>query len=367
MHLTYRTVNEAFSGLVSMLQTGDIPTERSPSRAGDVAYITEPVIVTYTHPRERVLLNPERDANPFFHLFESLWMLAGRNDVAPLAYYNSRMSEFSDDGRTFNGAYGFRWRHAFVSPDADPPETWHDEIGMEDQLGLLINHLKENPNSRRAVLQMWNVEDDLLKIDSSLDVCCNLSACFSVRHTQYDGPEGQTADFDYLDLTVFNRSNDLIWGMLGANVVHFSFLQEYMAAHLGLEVGVYNQVSNNLHYYVDRWEGEKWLANNQTGLYKPYTPVSLVEEPEMFDREVKAFVDVDQRGPKGVGFWKEPFLESVCEPMCQAFHAHKQRKYESAFGFISYIDDDAWRMAAAQWMANRRLNFMKKMNGVSND
>ena len=35
--------------------------------------------------------------------------------------------------------------------------------------------------SRRAVLQMWNVEDDLLKVDSSRDVCCNLSVLFTVE------------------------------------------------------------------------------------------------------------------------------------------------------------------------------------------
>src|SRR5690606_25634418 len=113
--------------------------------------------------------------------------LAGRNDVAPLAYYNSRMTEFSDDGETFNGAYGYRWRHGKI--DGESP-VWSERNDLNvkgghgiDQLQILIQHLKTNPNSRRAVLQMWNVEDDLLKVDSSKDVCCNLSACFSIRNT----------------------------------------------------------------------------------------------------------------------------------------------------------------------------------------
>ena len=102
-----------------------------------------------------VLFNSARDCNPWFHLYESLWMLAGRNDVASIAYYAKNMANYSDDGKTLNGAYGFRWRHMVARG-----QPWK---GV-DQLDILVNHLKADPTSRRAVLQMWNVEDDLLKI-----------------------------------------------------------------------------------------------------------------------------------------------------------------------------------------------------------
>src|SRR5262249_11634251 len=147
---------------------------------GTVLVIDEPVTITYTHPRERVLFNTVRDANPFFHLYEALWMLAGRNDVAPLSYYNSRMKEFSDDGKTLNGAYGYRWRNARgreygsgltivmvddpTLPTGKRPVCADLSVGSCDQLDTLVNHLRADPTSRRAVLQMWNVEDDLLKI-----------------------------------------------------------------------------------------------------------------------------------------------------------------------------------------------------------
>jgi hypothetical protein len=41
-----------------------------------------PVVTCYSAPTQRVLFSPMRDANPFFHLMEALWMLAGRDDVA---------------------------------------------------------------------------------------------------------------------------------------------------------------------------------------------------------------------------------------------------------------------------------------------
>jgi thymidylate synthase len=54
-----------------------------------------------------------------------------------------------------------------------------------------------------------------------------------------------------LDLTVLCRSNDVVWGAYGANAVHFSVLQEYLAGRIGVDVGVMYQFSNNYHGYVD--------------------------------------------------------------------------------------------------------------------
>ncbi|MCK9568820.1 thymidylate synthase, partial [Candidatus Pacearchaeota archaeon] len=271
MHLKTRNVNTAFQTLVSGIYTGSIPTVHRSSRAGDVLQVEEPVIVTYSHPRERVLFNKKRDAPCFFTLFESLWMLAGRNDVAPLAYYNSQIADIaSDDGKTFNGAYGYRWRNGYGGQEAggDGPYPYTEDRRV-DQLSIIIDQLRRKPESRRCVLQMWEVESDLLKIDETKDCCCNLSVLFSIRNEPFDCLDptdpavfmpASDRVYRYLDMTVYNRSNDMIWGALGANVVHFSFLQEYVANCLGVEVGSYNQVSNNLHVYTERWEPEKWLA-----------------------------------------------------------------------------------------------------------
>ena len=40
-----------------------------------------------------------------------------------------------------------------------------------------------------------------------------------------------------LQMTVHCRSNDIIWGTYGANAVHFSILQEYVAARIGVDLG----------------------------------------------------------------------------------------------------------------------------------
>lgn len=364
MEFKFRNVNEALYRLVSGVHTGRIPTTREPSRVGEVLRVEEPVMVTYSHPRERVLFNDARDCNHFFHLFESLWMLAGRNDVKPLVYYNPRMVEFSDDGETFHGAYGHRWR------------THH----REDQLGSIVKELVEDPKSRRCVLQVWDTADDLGVI--TLDKPCNTQAYFSIRWK----PEQDTNDV-FLDMTVCNRSNDLIWGMLGANAVHWSMLQEYMACRIGAKVGRYTQVTNNLHVYTKRWEPEKllrWYEDTNGGRRRrgwpgyasidgdcltPYQMASLyspslqpweaplVKYPERFDREVNRFVDCID------GAFEEPFLRHVAQPMMAAFRAHKQRRYRgdnNAITLAERIHAADWRVAAIRWLEGRRNNWERK-------
>jgi len=202
------------------------------SRNGPVKMAPWPVITEYLIPQQRVLFWPQRNANPFFHLYESLWMLVGRQDVEPLLRYVKNVINYSDNGLTFHGAYGYRWRKHFLSyPDL--------EAGR-DQLKIIVHKLQQNPNDRRGVLQMWDPTIDLGT--QGKDIPCNTCATFQINH---DGK---------LELTVFCRSNDIIWGCYGANAVHFSMLQEYMALWIGCPVGPYRQISVNWHAYKDTLE-----------------------------------------------------------------------------------------------------------------
>lgn len=392
MHLNVRNVNEAFRELVKFFDDGANDrlstfyrgvnrVIRNHSRNGDVLVIDEPVTVTYTHPTERVLFNEVRDANPAFHLYEALWMLAGRNDVAPLAYYNSRMNQFSDDGKTLNGAYGYRWRHAW---------RWNQEIAGDveiDQLDVLVNHLKADPHSRRAVLSMWNVEDDLLKIGwpcnrcqeyeggvcphctnglkmQSKDVCCNLDVMFSLRDDCKVSGEQQVENwYKVLDMTVTNRSNDMLWGMLGANYVHFSILQEYMAARLGVGVGRYHHFSNNVHVYCDRpdWKPEE-LLDWCVEYPHPYeidprvkVTIPLVQDPAVFEQELPKFVEANSKEPLYFipsANWSEPFLRDVAQPLLNAYHCHKRSK-GAGMDFAERVAADDWRIAVTSWLTRR--------------
>lgn len=333
MHFRYRNVNSAFQGLVSGLDSGEISYRATPSRYGDVYQIVEPVLITYTHPRERVLLNDARDCNPFFHLYESLWMLAGRRDVEPLAYYNSKMREFSDDGDTYYGAYGHRWRKHF---------------GV-DQLTKIVEELKEDPNSRRVVLQIWDAETDLGLEIKTKDKPCNTQAYFAIR-CEHNHPEsGEGYGMQYLDMTVCNRSNDMVWGMLGANVVHFSFLQEWLANQLEVQVGQYHQFTNNLHVYKERWTPKKWLNR----CYPDYPQNTIGLDASL--SEIERFVTYHQTNQPHATEpnWESLFLRYVARHMCNAFHYHKARDYASAVDAMKLCGADDWYIAGSDWLSKR--------------
>src|SRR5882724_11989202 len=93
--ITGRNVNDIWDQAKHLLNKNHVVR---PSRVGEVWEYPTPVVTEYLNPTERVLFNPLRNANPYFHFFEGLWMLAGREDVAWISQFNDRMKEFSDDG-----------------------------------------------------------------------------------------------------------------------------------------------------------------------------------------------------------------------------------------------------------------------------
>ena len=349
-------VNEAFHELVERVHTSRIEMDHYESRNGPAMRFPEPVIIAYRNPRKRVLFNLARDCNPFFHLYEAMWMLAGQHDVESVAYYASNIKNYSDDGVILNGAYGHRWRRR----------------ANLDQLSILVKHLTDDPNSRRAVLQMWTIKSDLLKIDHqfdtkmvdgsrtgfSKDVCCNTNIYFSMRRSLEPHPGAYAKDgvivvpiTQRLDMTVCNRSNDLVWGLLGANYVHFSFLHEYMANCLGVNIGTYYHFSNDLHIYKNNWEPEEWLAE-PLAIYPPFLAgmplVDTLSRQEDFDRECLQLVK-----SHGAMTSSEPFLHNIVRPMCNAFKMHKQRNYKEALEWMSQVKSDDWQRAGTAWITKR--------------
>lgn len=328
-----RNVHQALPEMLHQLRASGVRRE---SRNGPVLVFPHPVCVEYSEPRERVMFWPERDCNPFFHFFEALWMLGGRNDVAFPVRFNSTFGQFSDDGVTFNAAYGYRWRKYFGY----------------DQLEIVAQRLKDNPDDRRVVLGMWDPHEDLGS--SSKDVPCNLSACFQ------RGADGE------LNMTIYNRSNDIVWGALGANAVHFSMLQEFLALAIGCPVGSYWQISCNMHGYLKTVEplmslADKAFPSTQVQSSDPYEQ-GLVQPLEMFPagtggdfiRDLAMFLD---EGDRAMGY-KTKFMRRVALPMIRSWMAYHDSsnpaRYHNARKIVQ-VDCHAkdWALACDQWLARR--------------
>lgn len=349
MHVIHaRNVNNALFYGVSWLLTNGLS---EPSRNGPVLVAPCPVTTVYARPEERVLFSDLRNANPFGHLMEALWMLSGRDDVAFPARYMQNLTLYSDDNVRLNGAYGFRWRQHFGY----------------DQLKLVTDDLKANPASRRDVVAMWDAVDDQTRHDprnanlanyegdlkrgmgGGKDIPCNTHIYFRLNAGQ-------------LDMTVCNRSNDAIWGAYGANAVHFSMLQEYMASMIGCALGKYYQVANNFHIYSDREDARALNGDNVHMLeddryathHTPRTP--LVHRAATWDDELQRFMEA----PSMRRTWDNQFFD-LANAMARAHELYKENRLGDAIGYLQHSNVD-WAVAGYEWL--KRIAAKRERKGA---
>ena len=317
--LTVRNVNDAYDRGVRLVM---FEGQREKSRNGDVLALQGPCTITYTNPRERVLFDPNRDANPFFHLMEAIWMLAGEKAAEWPVKFNKQMAEYANEAGEYDGAYGYRWRRHFGY----------------DQITAVVEMLKADPTTRRAVIAMYDARKDT-QDQSSRDIPCNTHIYFRIR-------EG------YLDMTVCNRSNDAVWGAFGANAVHMSVLQEVVAEMVDRDVGKYHQFTNNLHIYTGIEKVQKAIQNLQpSDLYRElgYRSFPLVGNASTFLQECSMFLN----RPDFPHYYANPFFYHVCRPMYVSWVCYKEGDFDKAISWADQIEDDAWSYACKMWL-NRR-------------
>lgn len=224
------TANEAWLEAAQALLEKRSENPQS-SRGGETLELLHATL-TIESPRDRWILSRYPAMNPAFAIAEVVWIISGRQDSAFLNFWNPLLPQFSGQGKIYYGAYGFRLRQHFGP----------------DQISKAFRALESNPTSRQVVLQIWDPRLDLPDIDGeprARDIPCNVCALLKVRDER-------------LEWAQVMRSNDILLG-LPHNVVQFTYLQEIMAAWLGIEVGSYVHFSDSLHAYVESVESLKEL------------------------------------------------------------------------------------------------------------
>jgi thymidylate synthase len=217
---------------------------------GKICYeLPEPFAFKITNPKARLITIPERKWNVALAYAESLWLACGRNDLSFIRKYLPKMEEFSDDGITLRGAYGPRLRNYngsaedyCISNSNVPIISFSNRV--IDQIEFVVKCFQKDPNTRQAIITIGDPVKDCFNLNSELkqtkDFPCTRSLQFMKQ-----------ADANKLNLTVYMRSNDILWGASAVNIFNYTFMQEYIASLLGMEVGVYYHIANNFHYYED--------------------------------------------------------------------------------------------------------------------
>jgi len=198
---------------------------------------TEISAVTFelTNPRARASRSSTR-GRLFSALGELCWYLAGSNQTDDIAYYVPFYRKFDEKGVIFGG-YGPR----LVSFDG------------VNQLEYVIGLLRDNPCSRKIVIQLFDHRDS---IGHHLDIPCTCTLQYLLR-------EGRLSAITYM------RSNDVFRGM-PHDIFCFTMLQEIIARSVGAELGSYHHMVGSLHLYdrdvevLDTFLAEGWQSTTRS-------------------------------------------------------------------------------------------------------
>lgn len=224
-------------------------------------------IVHIENPRSRLAFLEERKFNVVYAMVESLMLFSHNNEVKYLERFNSNIKQFSDDGVHMYGSYGFRIAQ-FI------PE--------------IINKLKSDKDSRQAALTIYN--NDL--IANTKDTPCTLNLHFIIRD-------------DRLNMVVYMRSNDIIWGF-PYDVFMFTMLQEVIANSLGIDLGWYRHVPTSLHVYSNHYDLLDIMGGSEEVLFN--NPFDYLEY-KVLAKNYKHIIDEKDSGMHHINIKVEKLLE----------------------------------------------------------
>lgn len=166
-------------------------------------------------------------------IHELLWFLRGETNVKSLqAAGVSIWDEWADSQGELGPIYGRQWRSWPAPSAADPGRTI-------DQIQNLMQELKTNPDSRRLIVNAWNV--------SQLDQMA-LAPCHTMF--QFYVAKGK------LSCQLYQRSADIFLGV-PFNIASYALLTHLVADQSGFEPGDFIWTGGDCHLYNNHIEQAK--------------------------------------------------------------------------------------------------------------
>jgi len=208
----FRNANEAYEYLHDqILQNGvDFGDTKALFNVG--FYITDP--------KDRKIINKEREWNENYADCEWLWYLSGDRSVDKLGEFYGKIppiwEKMADAEGNVNSNYGWQW-------------------DRNKQIDYVYELLLNQPDTRQAVITILDMkEHDKFTYDTP--------CTYAIQFTIVNGR---------LDMCVTMRSNDLWYGFCN-DQYQFSKLQEMVSERLEIETGVYYHFAHNMHLYNNK-------------------------------------------------------------------------------------------------------------------
>lgn len=206
-------------------------------------------------------------------IHELLWFLKGDTNVKYLQDNGVRIwNEWADENGDLGHIYGYQWR------------SWPDyEGGHIDQITEVVNTLKNNPDSRRIIVNAWNVGD----IKNM-----NLPPCHAFF--QFYVADGK------LSLQLYQRSADTFLGV-PFNIASYALLLKMMAQVCGLQEGDFVHTLGDAHIYLNHLEQVKEQLSRDP---KPLPQMKI-------NPDVKSIFDFTYDDFELVGYEAHPHIKGV--------------------------------------------------------
>lgn len=162
-------------------------------------------------------------------IYELLWFLKGDTNIAYLNEHGvSIWDEWADKNGDLGPVYGHQWR------------SWAGADGkIYDQIKDVLHQLKTNPDSRRIIVNAWNVAD-LPKMA--------LSPCHALF--QFYVADGK------LSCQLYQRSADVFLGV-PFNIASYALLTMMVAQVCDLQPGEFIHTFGDAHLYTNHLEQAK--------------------------------------------------------------------------------------------------------------
>lgn len=192
-------------------------------------------------------------------IYELLWFLKGDTNVAYLKEHGVRIwDEWADENGDLGPVYGKQWR------------SWEGADGkVYDQIKDAIHQIRTNPDSRRIIVNAWNVAE-LPQMA--------LSPCHALF--QFYVANGK------LSCQLYQRSADVFLGV-PFNIASYALLTMMMAQVCGLEPGTFIHTFGDVHLYTNHVEQAK-LQLTRTPFALPVMKLNP-EVKDLFDFKFEDF------------------------------------------------------------------------------
>jgi len=286
----------------------------------------ENVLYEIECPQDKISILKHRNANIFATLAETLWVLGGRNDLEFISHYIKRMEDFADPENLLYGGYGPRI------------QKWQ---GV-NQFEQVLNILKKDPTSRRAIISLFDPSRDFF----SDDLPCTNWLHFTIRD-------------DKLNLKIVSRSMDVIWGST-LNFFEWAVVQEIVANWLGVNIGKLYYFVSSLHIYEPFYDRMNMILSepiNETEYYYNSWNIPF----DIFNEEITAFFLEEEK----MRYMIEPDLKvfktniiSISTQLLWSYNLHKKHEFTKAIEVIRQCPNCAMKDAGLDFY-KRNLNYKK--------